>query len=125
MSIALAVPCWAVSCQPDATLPSFDADAEVYIEAICSDRVDKCTECAPVPDSWQGSCDYDACVDAAEGTLADDVACFEELKEFSRCRLERLACNEYYVMDIDTSPGSTCYSEYLAFGPCNAEAQAK
>ncbi len=71
-----------------------------------------------MPESWEIACDYDLCVEDAFTDLERGMPCFEETNEFGRCRLERLSCEDHYVMDIDTTPGSVCYDVFVAAGEC-------
>lgn len=104
------------ACGPEVSLASQGADAEVYVRALCEDRLDKYVECAAyVPESHQGF-SLDECI---EGQTADfDDPCFAENDEFFRCRHDRLSCEEYFAVNIQTTPGSACYDLWILVGDC-------
>lgn len=105
-----------LGCGPEVSLASHGADAEVYVRALCEDRLDKYVECAGyVPESHQGF-SVEECIEAQ--TADFDDPCFAENDEFFRCRDDRLSCEEYFDINIQTSPGSACYELFILVGDC-------
>lgn len=105
-----------VACGPEVTL-DFDADAETYVRAWCEDRAAKYEECVPVVEQIERPFILEECI---EDELEFDDPCFAEEIEFGRCRLERLSCEEYLDVQVDTRPGSVCYDSVVAAGRCRA-----
>lgn len=95
------------SCGPEVTL-THEADAEVYVRAMCEDGVARYEECDPDPEGLEPFT-LEECI---ETHSTFDDPCFAELDELWRCRFERLSCDELLSMDIDASPDSTCF-EFL------------
>jgi hypothetical protein len=101
------------TCGPEVTL-DFKADAETYIRAMCEETVAKFEECAPNDDPFV----LEECI---ERQWDFDDPCFAEADEFSRCRVERLTCEEYLDVHIETSPGSICHDFFVALGECRSD----
>jgi hypothetical protein len=111
--IGLLVLAVCTACRPEITL-DFKADAETYIRALCEDRVAKYEECDP---DFEPS--LEECIENFRSDFDDP--CFAELDEFARCLVERLSCEEFLDVHIDTSPGSICRDFFVVVGECRSD----
>ncbi len=117
--VATAIVIGACRTPPD---PAAVADAEIYVRALCEDRSARCESCGEIPENWRTACDLESCIETGLERAAE-LECFAQEDEFDRCRFERLSCEDYLSQNIDTSPGSTCYSEIQAAVDCAANAE--
>ena len=102
-----------MACHSEISVP-YEADANIYIQAVCEELCERYDECTPDPE-LHGECVFSECVDELAASLDDP--CFIEKIEMSRCRLERETCDEYFDTQLETNPGSVCYDLVLiAFG---------
>ncbi len=89
----------------------FDVPAALYIESLCEQRCEAETRCNP-----EEAEDHERCMTGCvaltdeEMTGTSDV-CFERFVETSRCRYERLTCE-----DIFLEPGQALNDPVV--GPC-------
>lgn len=97
----------AIACSPEIVLDPQEADAEVYVRALCEEKCAKFDECAPVPDH-AGECILSRCIESYSSEL--DRPCFAQEDEWERCRVERESCAEYFSQNINTRPDSPCYA---------------
>lgn len=81
---------------------------------MCEDRLTKYQDCDPDPEMFE-SITLEGCI----GYQSDfDDPCFAEEDEFFRCRVERLSCDDYFDIDIDTRPGSPCFEFLVMTNEC-------
>jgi len=102
-----------IACGPELSL-DLDLDADHYIRVRCEDACARFDECAPIPEIW-GDCSVSDCIESPYTSLDDP--CFAHEDEFSRCRIERLSCDERFNVegDLGTSPGSACFEFLVVF----------
>jgi hypothetical protein len=103
-----------VACGPEATTQG-EAEADVYVLALCEEICAKYEECAPDPERYE-ECTVPTCVEAFF-TDVDDP-CFEANAELARCFTERETCDEDFDLVIDTSPDSICYDFVVLAHTC-------
>lgn len=106
-----------VACGPH-VLVEHQADAEVYVQALCEEICSKYDECAPLPEQFD-DCMVSECVDYSIGEVHDP--CFAEWDEFQRCRVERESCEDFFDPHITTLPGSLCHEVYVVYTTCRTE----
>lgn len=110
--LSIWMPCTACSPEP---LAHEGADAEVYIRALCEDACSRWEDCAPLPSGFD-DCSVEECIDRLSDEL--DRPCFEPKLEYSRCRVERESCEEYFAMTIQTGPETACYDVLVVSQTC-------
>ena len=90
-------------------------DAIAFIEGVCDDLFVKAVECG-IQESATRTSWLDECVaDLIERHEEDP--CMEISSEFSRCRTERVPCEEY-TETIETMPGTVCYEFRADLNEC-------
>lgn len=104
------------ACSPE-QLDREGADAEVYIRAFCEDGCSKWEECAPLPSGTE-DCSVEECIEQFFSPDEIDRPCFEPKLEYSRCRIERESCEEYFAMGIQTGPETACYDILVVAQTC-------
>jgi hypothetical protein len=83
------------------------ADGAIYVEAYCTEFVDRDEACVAEGFPRQGDWTFDECV----ADLANDLdvdPCFVEETEIFRCFAERLTCEEWTADSISALPGTPC-----------------
>jgi hypothetical protein len=107
----------AVACGPH-VLVDHQADAEVYVQALCEETCSKYDECEPDPVQF-GECVVSECIENLSEDFNDP--CFAEWDEFRRCQVERESCEEQFDVHIETRPGSVCHDVYVVYTTCRTE----
>jgi hypothetical protein len=106
-----------VACGPQ-VLVDHQADADVYVRALCEDLCSKYVECAPIPEEVE-DCIVPECIESLSDEFQDP--CFAEWDEFRRCQAELESCEEFFDVHIQTHPGSTCHDAFVVFADCRTE----
>lgn len=96
-------------------MPDREADAEMYVLALCEDRIAKYDECEEfVPAGWEQT--LEECIEAQ--TEDFDDPCFPEEDEFARCLQERETCEDFFDVYVGTTPDSACFELWVLLGQC-------